>query len=304
MSWWWAFAALAPVVMVTVAECFSLQATPAWRAGASYLSAIMLLTPLISILGARRPGADAWPWFVVLPMILVLLWPVIPQLLQGSSRESLEIGTPAMIGVLLITMMGAGNFFGTGHTSAVLVFVVAVVLYLLPVSGWLPAKACPHPVWPATLLAVASVLVAERIQFLETQILAATDLRQQADRVWYLFRDLYGIVWSKRVMDRINQFVPREKWTVQLTLDGFASAADYRVSATTADSLQDSTSESSAAEPADIADELLQRPLEIMCWVMKRFASEDWLYQRLKVNPTVIVSESGETSSEQVNKTS
>ena len=300
MSWWWAIGSLPPVLLVTAIDVLP-EATPAWRAGASYFSAIMLLTPLISILGARKPGADAWPWFVVLPMILVLLWPVIPQLLQGSHRESLEIGTPAVIGILLITMMGAGNFFGTGHTSAVMIFVVAVALYLLPVSGWLPADACPHPVWPTTLLAVASVLVAERIHFLETQIRAASDLRQRADRVWSLFRDLYGIVWSKRVMDRINQFVPREKWTVQLTLDGFASAADSCVSAITADGIQVSTSESSAAAPADISDDLLQRPLEIMCWVMKRFASQDWLSQRLKITPAVTVPEAGETSSEQVN---
>ncbi|MBC7967985.1 MAG: hypothetical protein H7Z17_18915, partial [Fuerstia sp.] len=52
----------------------------------------------------------------------------------------------------------------------------------------------------------------------------------------------------------INQFAPREKWTVQLTATGFG-----RLDGDTP------------------TDDELRRPLEAFIWVLTRFADEGWL---------------------------
>ncbi|MEZ6148255.1 MAG: hypothetical protein R3B91_23050 [Planctomycetaceae bacterium] len=41
-----------------------------------YSVALLSLCPPIAVLGARRPGAAAWTWFVILPMLAVLGWPM------------------------------------------------------------------------------------------------------------------------------------------------------------------------------------------------------------------------------------
>ena len=63
----------------------------------------------------------------------------------------------------------------------------------------------------------------------------------------------------RRVQDRINQFAPREKWSVRLTPVGFE---------------RDDNIEPTVEE--------LQKPNDAMIWVLSRFANELWLRATLE----------------------
>ena len=220
--------------------------TPRVTSAVHYLSATLLLTPLVDILGARNPGHRAWPCFVVVPLIAVLQWPCVTQIISGRPDVPIEVPTPTVIGFLIVLTMGAGNYFGTAHTAACLFGTAGIVVYVLPVTEWM--------VWPndylttvsAGLLLVAGLLVQRRLN----------SMRRTAhpNELWSDFRDTFGLVWAKRVMDRVNQFADREDWDIYMTLDGF----------------QKRTRSGPGAVNPD-------RPIAALRWVLKRFADDSFL---------------------------
>lgn len=273
-AWLWSVAALICVAVAAMAEVDQLGVTAAARSSLHYLSATMLLAPMTAVLGARRPGANAWPWFVVLPLILVLQWPSLSQLVNSSGREAIEIGTPAVLGALLVLLMGFGNYFGTRNTLSAALTAGAMICSLLPVSGWVSSDSI-IPLFTSPLIAAASVLAVRRVN--QLRALPTTTAREAADRLWLTFRDFYGIVWAKRVMDRVNQFASRERWGTRLTLDGYSDSDPLQPETM---SVGSGTSESRTATPgmpgADVSD-LPERPIAVLCWILKRFSSSAWM---------------------------
>jgi hypothetical protein len=75
--------------------------------------------------------------------------------------------------------------------------------------------------------------------------------------VWDDFQQLFGIVWAKRVMDRMNQFSAREKWPITLQLTGFEPSA------------------------TDSNPEIASATIDRIRWVMRRFVDPKWLDARL-----------------------
>ena len=75
----------------------ALQMSDAVTSAAAYFATTMLLTPLVTTLGARRPGIAPWHWFVVLPMVVVLQWPAASQLFGSHWRVPVELNAPATI---------------------------------------------------------------------------------------------------------------------------------------------------------------------------------------------------------------
>ena len=275
-AFWWSFCAQWVLTLSVAGRLFFPDSGAAWHSAASYLSATLLLTPLIVILGARRPGIDAWRWFVVLPLTVVLQWPAAAQLLHGVRREPLEIGTPAIIGVLLILVMGGGNYFGTGFTGPACLLSAGIVLQLLPVSGWI-SDPSSLPLWSPVLIFIAVQLTESRLHWQVHEIQNTSDRTARVDRVWSLFRDLYGIVWAKRVMDRVNVFARRENWARELTLDGFVPPQSESHSASTG-----------MASAGPVTEAELTREIDVMCWVMRRFADSVWLQQLFGETPRAI----------------
>ncbi|MEZ6130878.1 MAG: hypothetical protein R3C59_19585 [Planctomycetaceae bacterium] len=232
-----------------------------WRSALQYLAAVMLLSPVIGILGARRPGFSAWPWFVVLPMIVVLQWPVISELLVGRADAVVLVPTPTIVGFVLVLVMGFGNYFGTLNTLAATVSGLAVLLIALPVTEFsdvVPSWAFP---FGCLLLSFSVTLLPGR--YWEIPVAAADERSDNVTLLWIDFRDLYGIVWAKRVMDRVNQFAVRERWDVRLTLDGFVPAGE---------SLTEWSS-----------DSVTPRQVEVLCWVLKRFVDPEFLARYVSV---------------------
>ena len=250
-AWKWAIAAIAATL--TAIGLRLIPVVPAGITSAVHsIAATLLLAPLVDILGARNPGHRAWPWFVVTPMIVVLQWSTISHLFSERLETALVTPLPATIGLLLVLVMGTGNYFGTANTSACLVGATGIGLLILPVTEW-----CA---WPGDAVCLASSVCLAITALLVEGRLKANNTETGHEQLWIDFRDIYGTVWSRRVMDRINQFAEREKWNVSMTLDGLRPRNDSQ-------------------QPI----ESTERPEEILRWVLRRFADDEFLNRYLPI---------------------
>ena len=267
-----------------------------------YLIAILMLSPLVCILGARMPGGRAWSGFVVLPMVVVLSWPVLSQSWNMRGTEAIQTGTPAALGFVLVLLMGYGNYFGTANTLSATLYASAILCRMWPSAGW--STAGPPLFVTETLPVLAGLMLHHRIHCLGQWPVKSR--LQSANRLWVTFRDLFGIVWAKRVMDRMNLFSVRESWRVSLSLDGFVLAEPFEFERSIAPngSLTGLTEDPSSGSPSlisnqpesteasgilsvnateSITDEQIERPLYVLCWLLSRFADECWRQQRLGI---------------------
>lgn len=223
-----------------------------------YAVSVLLLCPPIAVLGARRPGSRVWNWFVLAPLCLVLGWPAATSWNSQFEMAALFVETPLLLGHLLVLVMGVGNYLGTRYTPAALLFGSAMLMLLAPFYAdyetlfSLPADRLRMT---GSLLMAAAIWTAERV--------ASSALPPPGfDRVWNDFRDSFGIVWARRIQDRINDTARKEKWPATLELHGFR--------------WHESTSDSAAREAA-------HRQIEhTLRWLLRRFVDPVWVDERLR----------------------
>lgn len=266
----WALMAALACLVTAVCRLDLVIVTPRIISLIQYLAAVLLLTPLIHILGARRPGVSAWPWFVVLPLIMVLQWPALSEVMGDNSDAAIQIPTPTVIGFLLVLLMGSGNYFGTACTASMLCGTLGTAMIVLPVTEWVTFSEQWLFLPGCTMLAIAAALLPRKFYCRDTASLTPA-------RLWSDFRDLYGIVWTKRVMDRVNQFAERECWDVRVTLEGFqavpAKPEDLK-----------KTGSNGQAEQSDVHCFPVipaTRSCRVLCWVLRRFATPEFFRRYL-----------------------
>lgn len=255
----WMQAAIIGNLLVVVARLIPpiADGTSAMLSYSGYAAAVLLLAPLIAVLGARKPGAAAWPWFVILPLCLVLQWPSVSQLAAGGWHTRLEVPVPTAIGFLLVIVMGVGNYFGTRFTLECIFGGIGLVLTMVPYTEWYAGSDYPwFGFFGLALVAASAVRFCKAVgQLPDWSEASVADL-------WIGFRDVFGIVWAKRVMDRTNQLANRERLNVHLTLDGFVVSGEPGIQLT-----NDSG-----------------RTGQLMAWVLKRFFDESVLQPHLPVS--------------------
>ena len=252
---WGLVASLAVLSGWLSSAVFAWLASP-WDDIAWYGIAILVLCPPIAVLGARRPGVAAWNGFVLLPLIAVLGWPAIAVILSGARPGSFSLEAPPLIGLLLVLVMGTGNYAGTRYAPAAALVFGAVVL--------LAASLAPQTRWPLTPvqsrgLAVwglgAAALLAQLVWRRRNPDVAGPD------RVWRDFRDQFGIVWAHRIRERVNAQALQEKWPIRLEPSGFVPVDPKQV----------------------ICDSSTQQSIErTLRWLLRRFVSDAWMDVRLK----------------------
>lgn len=221
-----------------------------------YAVAILGLCPPIAVLGAKRPGSRVWAAFVLVPLVLVFAWPAIVEWVYRSPPQRLQLETPMLLGYGLVLVMGYGNYLGTRHSLPGLLTALAL--------GWLTWELAQspqpdqslQPIGPTLLLVLAAVV----------GIVFRSSPPETAgwNRVWWDFQEAFGVVWAKRVMDRINQTARQEQWKAEWTEQGLTFSRDMT---------------------DDEKTETLMQADHALRWLLRRFVDPEWIDKRLDSNP-------------------
>jgi len=221
-----------------------------------YAVSVFMLCPLIAVLGARRPGSRIWTWFVLVPLILVLGLPALTAWNHNFQVSPLRVEEPALIGYTLVLIMGTGNYFGTRYAMPSFCLAVSLMLLVMPLSAVVPS-AFPDAeharIWATIGISAAIVCASWLARRRSTS-------PEPVDRLWIDFRDSFGIVWAKRIQDRVNQRAVQENWPVRLEMHGLVWAQKD------CDPL---------LKPTDRVEHTIR-------WLLRRFVDPEWIEQRLR----------------------
>lgn len=249
----WLVAALLSLIPATAGK----TADMAW-----YIAAVLALTPPIAVLGARRPTSRVWDLFVLLPLVLVLAWPILPALdAAGSGPFSLE--EPLVAGYALVLVMGAGNYLALRYSLPALLWGAGLLLVVLPLcpatAGWSPGAAGGR-CWGAICLAAAGWTAAWLARGRRSS--PACGARPALDGVWHDFRDLFGIVWSRRVQERFNADARRNGLPMRLGFDGLQRA-------------------DGGPPDANLHAPSLAAAEQSLRWLLQKFVDPEWINARI-----------------------
>jgi hypothetical protein len=226
-----------------------------------YLAAILALTPPVAVLGARRPTARVWTAFVLIPLVLVFAWPVLPALRSSSGLVAFTLETPVLVGFALVLVMGAGNYLGLRFSPSALLWMAGLLLVVLPLcpatAGWVLQAELGRAL--GTLCLVAAAWLVDR----QAAGGSARALRAGGpiDRVWRDFRDLFGIVWARRIQERFNDEARKQGLPLRLGIDG----------------LEDALGNS----PATFDRQSLAAAEQSLRWLLQKFVDRDWIDRRM-----------------------
>lgn len=223
-----------------------------------YLTAVSALCPFVAVLGARRGRLLDWSLFVLLPLIGVLEWPALAQLTRCWNGQRLELETPTLLGYSVVLLMAVGNFFPTRFGWASLVWMTGWGWELGQMSDSFRQTHTTHIV-PVMMLLV----------FWENFVRAAKRGQNGIgwNRLWFDFRDWFGVAWATRLSARINEIAEREKWPWRLTHEGWRPASRE------------------APECGPAADD--SRVDHTCRWLLKPFVNSEWIDERLNAaSPT------------------
>ena len=220
------------------------------------LVAVIGLTPLVAVLGARRPTNRVWTPFVMLPLVVVLYWPVLWVVATRGWLASVALELPALAGFALVAVMACGNYIGTRLMFAALVWGLALGALLWSASSddWLGSGRV------RLAMGLVGIFGLWRVEMVWTISTATAD---RFDRVWFDILDRFGVVWARRLQERLNALARQHTWPGQLELDGWK----WR---------QPLTAEQ-------------QQQLEHACrWLLRRFVDAPWLDARLGTKAVAI----------------
>ncbi len=222
-----------------------------------YLASVLLLCPGIAVLGARRPGHVAWNFFVLLPLVAVLLWPAVASAPHVKADAPLDLESPAAIGFVLVVVMGTGNYFGTRFTLPAMLHTVSLLL----ITGSMWTGAADLALIPeretARHLAAISFMLAVVVAALRAG--ESVEGLSPLDRLWLDFVDQFGLVWAKRVMDRLNEAAGHENWSAEFQWHRIQRTAD------------------TSAEEATRTEIRIEHTMR---WLLKRFVEPEWIDSR------------------------
>lgn len=271
-----------------------------------YTTTVVTVSVPIAVLGARRPGHIVWLLFVLLPLILVLCWPAwlnLPRAWQGT-RLSLE--EPTVFGLGLVAVMGFGNYLGTRWTFAALLIFSAIAGVMVPISIWgntlqthsetfrtaatlanslvaivviVQLRSEVRPLSRVTANVLAEADVESRLATNRPDVYNPLEVRQRVEgfnRLWFSFRDLYGLVWARRLQERINQIADRKKWPIRLEWFGWTERINERPAAHTSDDESAGTPASVVMTPA-VVEQIEQQQR----WLLTRFVQPEWIDRHL-----------------------
>jgi UDP-N-acetylmuramyl pentapeptide phosphotransferase/UDP-N-acetylglucosamine-1-phosphate transferase len=216
----WAFLALAlAVIAQTTALTEPLAQGRPLAERFTYLSVLALLAALGSVLNARTPGGKAWAGLMVV-LVVVFLIPWLEdqtRLRRASALAQLHLDAPWSIFYGLLVVVAVTNYLPTRYGLAALSLSVLFILEYLALSplGWPPARRALVWSWVAWALALSAWIARWN-----AQRIPAPPSSSSCEKLWFWFRDNWGVVWALRVLERFNRAAEVSRWPVRLTWFG------------------------------------------------------------------------------------
>lgn len=286
-AWMWSCFALITWATTWTADRLAQVLSIATADHAWYACAVFSLCPPIAVLGSRRPGTRVWTWFILLPMLLVLGWPVGSLWLQGTELRGLQLETPQLAAFTLVLIMGVGNYFGTRHTLSALLYNASVLGIVVSFSviapNWLRDRAAIR-LWSSILMILAILL---------TRRFDRPKPKNPLDLIWFDFFDSFGIVWGRRIQDRVNYQLQKESLPVRLELDGFrwTDQPPSNVKSTRVPESTGKTASETDSLNVQVRRDTEARIEQILRWLLRRFVDPAWINQRLDSKSLSVVAQ-------------
>lgn len=202
-----------------LAQGIALTESPAsgrpWTGHVTYLGSLCALAGAVSLLNARRPGADAWAILTMLLVgVLLIPW------LEGSGLvrnvpplARLRLESPWSIFYGLLAGCSVVNYAATGFGTTALWVGLGWATILVGLIRAAPPADLAR-VWSLWGLAVA-------LAGTPTARVRSSEARQSsAGRLWIWFRDRWGLVWALRIQDRFNATASTAGWSLRLGWTG------------------------------------------------------------------------------------
>jgi hypothetical protein len=219
----WAVLALALAVVAqafALAEPLALGRPLAERF--TYLSVLALLAALGSVLNARTPGGKAWACLMVV-MVVVFLIPWLEdqtRLRRASALAQLHLDAPWSIFYGLLVVVAVTNYLPTRYGLAAVALSALFILEFLALSplGFTPGRRALIGSWVAWTLALS-------LWIARSNAARIPPASSSCEKIWFWFRDNWGVVWALRVLERFNRAAEVSQWPVRLTWFGLMPLA-------------------------------------------------------------------------------
>lgn len=182
---------------------------------------LCLLAAFVSVLNARVPGSRVWAGLMAL-LVLIFLIPSLESSLRmrrGQELAQLRLDSPWTLFYGFLVVVGVTNYLPTRFALAAVGFAVTFFLEYLGLSrlDWRPDHRAILWSWVAWT-AVLSVWTA---RWRANHGPAAS---VPFERLWFWFRDAWGVVWALRIQERFNRNAELKGWRVRLSWFGLAES--------------------------------------------------------------------------------
>jgi hypothetical protein len=187
----------------------------------TYLSTLAALAALGSVLNARAPGGRVWAGLMaVLVVVFLIPWLEGPwRVRRAGGLASLHLDAPWTIFYALLVVVGVTNYLPTRFGAAAGWLALGFLLEYLGLTrdDWPASRRAMSWSWCAWTLAAAA-WAAHRGGA------RAPAARTRLERLWFWFRDLWGVVWALRIQERFNRTAELKGWPVRLGWFGLEPA--------------------------------------------------------------------------------
>lgn len=256
----WAIWFQATLTVTTIATLFKGRVSPGILDQLWYLTAVSALCPFVAVLGARRGRLLEWSLFIVLPLIVVLEWPALAQLTRCWHGQRLELETPALLAFGVVMLMSMGNYaVDPQGTSATVIAWIGTWLLL---GFGLVLGVDWEQFTGEHFQQLLAVVVFQASVWLHVQEGSKRNRHYlDWDRVWFDYQKFFGLVWTLRLMARVNEVAERDQWPWRLTPIGMQPASR------------------DAPHPGSPTSD--PRVDHTFRWLLKPFVDPEWIDERL-----------------------
>ena len=179
----------------------------------THISFLAILAALVSVLGARRPGENAWALLCGIFLLIGLL-----PMLEGVSLsrrfdvlDQLRLDSPWNYFLALVVFAGVSNYLPTRFFGSSLIIAFGLCYHLRLI--WKPEG---RSLWRGEFWWILPWCLATAILLGSLSAMKKRPDEGPFQSLWLPFRDAWGAAWALRVLERFNQSAVRNQWPVRL----------------------------------------------------------------------------------------